>query len=177
MILSIFERSLVFEVNIQNEFQRRLFQSVELRELARNISGTVVVESIYRRVMLTREGRVFMLSSRCAYFAEMRSVSKPIRFTPAPFAASISCATSHCVCYRTAAHVNRPAACTAVMGAITSWRMPHGLVFPICISRYKIPGLTRPTLAGHVTTTRQSKTTAKARLVKGPRQASRVGLD
>ena len=46
LIQSIFERSLVFEVNAQNEFQLRLFQSVELRERAGNISGTVVVESI-----------------------------------------------------------------------------------------------------------------------------------
>jgi len=37
---------LVFAVNTQNEFQLRLFQSVELRERARNISETVVVESI-----------------------------------------------------------------------------------------------------------------------------------
>ena len=38
LILSIFERSLVFKVNTQNEFHLRLFQAGELRERVRNIS-------------------------------------------------------------------------------------------------------------------------------------------
>ena len=44
LILSIFERSLVFDLNDQNEFQRRLFQAGELRERVRNISGTVPLD-------------------------------------------------------------------------------------------------------------------------------------
>jgi len=44
LILSIFERSLVFKVNTQNEFHLRLFQAGELRERVRNISGTVPLD-------------------------------------------------------------------------------------------------------------------------------------
>jgi hypothetical protein len=44
LILSIFERSLVFKVNTQNEFHLRLFQTGELRERVRNISGTVPLD-------------------------------------------------------------------------------------------------------------------------------------